>query len=243
MAAVRAAFGGYARMRTMVVEGAGRRVPTLQSILVAIPVKSLSILNFLGVLSVIFATTGTIDARSFGGCCGAAACLCLTLASRVPRDDEVLETFSPIMSGTPRQKARSLQTSLRTAGFGFALIGAGCAAASRVADAQLSDAPARAVGAEDALALLAVAILSLQVVAASPHDDADPFHAALDTIALDATALAQAAAVAGLGAPVLATGLVAWALALLWGANTAQLAEPRAGGGESGPGEPTGFAV
>ena len=77
------------------------RVPALSAFSRSVPVKTLAVLSCAGCISVVFATLPRMTPWTFGSCCGAFAALCLTLAARVHVDEEVVSTFSPIMSGTP----------------------------------------------------------------------------------------------------------------------------------------------
>ena len=213
------------------------RVPALSAFSRSVPVKTLAMLSCAGCISVVFATLPRMTPWTFGSCCGAFAALCLTLAARVHVDEEVVSTFSPIMSGTPRAKMRSLHQVLHGAGVALGYLGAVVVAARRYDDERRAaagggDAPAPLAASQVACAG-ALGLVSLQVARASPFDVDDPAHVALSHVALDAVALAEVAACLGFGAPSASTFLVAWTLGLLWLCNAAQIHELQAGGRSS----------
>ena len=205
------------------------RLPGVAAFARSVPVKTLALLSFTGTMSVVFATVPRITPYTFGACCGSVAALCALLALRVHGDEDVISTFSPIMSGTPRVKMRTLHGVLHFASVGFGFLGALVVVARRYEDELVAAsggpqaAPPPPLAPSQLACVAALAAVSLQLLKATPFDVDDPSHVALGLVAGDAVAVAQVSAVVGLGAPSLATALVAWSLGLLWASNAAQI--------------------
>lgn len=198
-----------------------KRAPLLTAALLHVPVKTLAVLNGCGVISVVFASVQHVRLDTFGAACGAVACLLLTLSMRVATDDEVPSTFGGIMTGTLRQKTRALHDGLLYGAAGVAAVGFAVMGAERVAE--LVRGEAQPLDATDAVCLLALGALALQILCASPFDADDPAHAAFAVFAHDWSGLAQSCAVAGRGAPSFASMLVVVSLIVAHAANAAQL--------------------
>ena len=96
------------------------------------------------------------------------------------------------MTGTLRQKTRVLHNALHYVGVGFAYLGASIVFASRLHEAQLSaDAEPAPLAGADVACVVALLVLSLQIVFATPHDVDDPLHVAFGALAYDSCSFAQ----------------------------------------------------
>mmetsp|Transcript_22317 Transcript_22317/g.68693 ORF Transcript_22317/g.68693 Transcript_22317/m.68693 type:complete len:250 (-) Transcript_22317:165-914(-) len=210
------------RRRDALVSKVLERVPGLAKVGNALPAKTLTLLTFTGTLSVIFATEPRVTLWTFGATCCALASSCETLALRGPVDRDIVATFSPIMSGTPRQKMRTLHVVLQSLAAGFAAFGAVFVSAARAHDfgwhwtAVVSGVFATA---HDFLGFLAVVLLAVQVAVTARGDDEET----VGHFAHDATCWAQIVTLLSEGIPALSTSLVAASVFLVWFSNATQV--------------------
>ena len=84
-----------AKARRFVVRFLRARAPAPCGVLLAVPVKTLAALNFVGTVCIIFGTARKMDASSFGGTCCALCVLCVVLggarsANGMPAFEKVL---------------------------------------------------------------------------------------------------------------------------------------------------------
>eukprot|EP00629_Pelagomonadales_sp_RCC1024_P006747 CAMPEP_0119279252 /NCGR_PEP_ID=MMETSP1329-20130426/20468_1 /TAXON_ID=114041 /ORGANISM="Genus nov. species nov., Strain RCC1024" /LENGTH=235 /DNA_ID=CAMNT_0007279789 /DNA_START=206 /DNA_END=909 /DNA_ORIENTATION=+ len=207
-----------ATVRRAVVRFLRARLTGPCGVLLALPVKTLACLNFVGTVSIVFSTTRRMDAGSFGGACCSLAMLCVQLGTRVDTDEEMATTFADIMTGTLRQKRKTLHDLLTFSGAGLACIGAAVDISPRVLGVAGEEA-----NVTDALAGATLAALALRLYFARPFDGEDPLHVAYDLLLHDVGTTAQASAIVTRGASSFLTFLVASSLFGQFAANTAQL--------------------
>jgi len=201
------------------------RFPILTRMGKSIPVKTLTLLSTSGTMLVIYATISKLTFWTFGASCCALAAACLTLGMRAPVDEDIVGNFSPIMTGTLRQKMRTLHLVLQSLGIGFAYLGALMIAVARAHDdawhwtAIFSGLFATV---HDALSFLAMILLSLQLFAIT-RGKSEQEEEKVGYLALDAVSFAQISTLIAQGFPSISMYLVAFSILLLWWANAVQV--------------------